>query len=180
MLLFSVMFSLRVHIPNTHKKKKKNCICTTKMVGWTAVNAKEAILRKEVHPLLVHLHALLLFQGVVMPQLTFVVIQCLCTVVIVVYTAVMCIFVHRGSVVTLAMHCICCIFICNFSTCGHVAQVSAHWCTTLHCMQSVEACTATHIASKGSKAVVAQAGLVVLDTFLMSISNGIGSIEHNC
>lgn len=47
-------------------------------------------------------------------------------------------------------------------------------------MQRVEAYTATHIASKGFKAVVAQAGLVVLDTFLMSISNGIGSIKHNC
>lgn len=79
------------------------------MVGWTAVNAKEAILWRDVH-----LHALLLFQGVVMPQLTFVFIQRLCTVVIIVYTAVMCMFVHRGSGIILPVHCIRCTLYATF------------------------------------------------------------------
>lgn len=34
------------------------CICTTKTVGWIAVNAKEATLWNEVHSPMVHLHVL--------------------------------------------------------------------------------------------------------------------------
>lgn len=48
-------------------------------------------------------------------------------------------------------------------------------CTLVHyvvCMQSFEACTDTHIALKGSEVVVDQAGLVLGDSFLISISNG--------
>lgn len=89
---------------------RKNCIFTTKMVEWTAVNAKKAILWKDAN-----LHVLLLCQGVVMPQLTFVFIQSLCTVVIIVCTAVMCMFVHSGSGVILPVHCIRCTLYATFS-----------------------------------------------------------------
>lgn len=49
-----------------------------------------------------------------MPQLTFVFIQSLCTVVIIVYTAVMCVFVHRGSGIILPVHCIRCTLYATF------------------------------------------------------------------
>lgn len=48
-----------------------------------------------------------------MPQLTFVSIQSLCTVVVV-YTYVMCMFVHWGSGITLLVHCIHCTLYATF------------------------------------------------------------------